>query len=133
VRAFAVDSAEAPVEGAGDVQSGHLTWRTLISGDRTPSEEIILGVADFPPHGTLNMHRHAPAEVYFGLSGEGVVTVNGVPFKIAQGIAVYIPGNTDHGVVAGERGLSFVYGFARDSFASILYQFRDETPPRALT
>jgi len=130
---FSVSAAETPLEGAGDVQSGHLTWRTLISGDRTPSDEITLGVADFPPHGTLNLHRHGPAEFYFGLSGEGTVFINGASFKIAQGVAIFIPGNSEHGVVAGDRGLSLVYGFARGSFDNIIYHFRDEAQPRALT
>ena len=130
---FSVSVGETPLEGAGDVQSGNLTWRTLISGDRTPSDQITLGVADFPPHGTLNVHRHEPAEFYFGLAGEGTVLANGVPFRIAQGIAVFIPGNTDHGVVAGDRGLSIVYGFARRAFDGVIYDFQDGTQPHSLT
>ena len=133
VRPFSVSIGQAPLEGAGDVQSGSLTWRTLISGDRTPSDQITLGVADFPPHGTLNLHRHEPAEFYFGLAGEGTVFANGLPMRIAQGIAVFIPGNTDHGIVAGDGGLSIVYGFAQGAFDAIIYDFRDGTQPRNLT
>ena len=133
VRPFSISVEQAPLEGSGDQQSGHLTWRTLISGDRTPSEQLTLGVADFPPHGTLNMHRHEPAEFYFGLSGEGTVCADGVSFRIAQGIAVFIPGNTAHGVVAGDRGLSIVYGFARRAFDGVIYDFQDGTQPHSLT
>jgi quercetin dioxygenase-like cupin family protein len=132
VRPFAVDSVDAPLEGTGDTQSGHLTWRTLLSGDRTPTDQITLGVAEFPPLGTLNRHRHEPAEFYFGLSGEGTVFVGGASFRIAPGIAVFIPGSTEHGVVAGDRGLSFVYGFARRSFDQVIYEFMDGTAPRSL-
>jgi quercetin dioxygenase-like cupin family protein len=132
VRPFSVKIGQASFEGAGDVQSGNLTWRTLISGDRTPSEQITLGVADFPPHGTLNVHRHEPAEFYFGLRGEGTVFVNGASFRIAPGIAVFIPGNTDHGVAAGGQGLSLVYGFARRAFDGVIYEFKDGTLPRSL-
>jgi oxalate decarboxylase/phosphoglucose isomerase-like protein (cupin superfamily) len=105
----------------------------LISGDRTPSDQITLGVADFPPHGTLNVHRHEPAEFYFGLTGEGTVFVNGASFRIAQGIAVFIPGNADHGVLAGHQGLSIAYGFARRAFDGVIYEFKDGTQPRSLT
>lgn len=133
LRPFSVSIGETPLEGSGDLQSGNLTWRTLISGDRTPSDQITLGVADFPPHGTLNVHRHEPAEFYFGLAGEGTVLINGVSFRIAQGIAVFIPGNTDHGVVAGDRGLSIVYGFGRRAFDDVIYDFQDGTRPRSLT
>lgn len=125
-RPFAVSIDDTPVEGSGDAQSGLLTWQTLISGDRTPSDEMILGVANFPPHGRLNLHRHAPAEFYFGLAGDGTVTAGGVPLTITKGVAVYIPGNTQHGVVAGADGLSILYGFARRAFSDIVYDF-DET------
>jgi quercetin dioxygenase-like cupin family protein len=57
----------------------------------------------------LNVHRHEPAEFYFGLSGEGTVVAKGIEYRIAKGVAVFIPGNTDHGVVAGQGGLSHGY------------------------
>jgi quercetin dioxygenase-like cupin family protein len=122
---FAVKLEDSPVEGVGDTQSGLLTWRTLISGDRNPSDQLIIGVADFPPHGQLNVHRHEPAEFYFGLSGGGTVVARGVEYRIAKGIAVFIPGNTDHGVVAGPGGLSMLYGFAQRAFSEIVYDYGD--------
>jgi len=133
VRPFSINVEGTPFEGVGDLQSGNLTWRTLISGDRTPSDQLTLGVADFPPHGTLNVHRHEPAEFYFGLSGEGTVFVGGVSFRIAQGIAIFIPGDTDHGVIAGDHGLSIVYGFARRSFDDVVYDFQDGIQPHSLS
>jgi quercetin dioxygenase-like cupin family protein len=120
---FAVNLEHSPVEGVGDSQSGQLTWRTLISGDRSPSDQLIIGVADFPPHGRLNGHRHEPAEFYFGLSGEGTVVANGTEYRIAKNVAVFIPGNTHHGIVAGPSGLSILYGFARHAFSEIVYDY----------
>jgi quercetin dioxygenase-like cupin family protein len=133
VRPFSINVEGTPLEGLGDLQAGNLTWRTLISGDRTPSDQLTLGVADFPPYGTLNVHQHEPAEFYFGLQGEGTVLADGVSFRIAQGIAIFIPGNTDHGVIAGDRGLSIVYGFARRTFDDVIYDFQDGTKPHSLT
>lgn len=133
VRAFSISVEEAPLEGLGNLQSGNLTWRTLISGDRTPSDQLTLGVADFPAHGTLNLHRHEPAEFYFGLAGEGTVFVNGASFTIAQGIAVFIPGYAEHRVIAGDLGLSIAYGFARRAFDAVLYDFKDGSQPYSLT
>lgn len=123
VRPFAVRLEDQPVEGLGDVESGNLTWRTLISGDRTPSSEMIVGVANFPPHGKLRLHRHQQAEFYFGLFGEGIVTAGGAPFRIAKDIAIYIPGNTEHGITVGEFGLSILYGFACHAFDEVVYRF----------
>jgi quercetin dioxygenase-like cupin family protein len=120
-RPFAVSVQATPIEGEGDVESGELTWQTLISGDRTPSTELTVGVAHWPPHGRLLAHRHAPAEFYFGLAGEGTVVADRQSFRIAPGIAIYIPGHTEHEVIAGADGLSIVYGFARDTYNEIEY------------
>jgi quercetin dioxygenase-like cupin family protein len=127
-QAFRVSLETQPLEGVADAQSGNLSWRTLISADRTPSAELTVGVADFPPHGRLNLHRHEPAEFYYGLSGEGTVTANGLPLKIARGIAVFIPGNTEHGVEAGDAGLSILYGFARAAFRDVVYHYTPIEP-----
>ncbi|HWG70611.1 MAG TPA: cupin domain-containing protein [Steroidobacteraceae bacterium] len=123
VRPFAIHLDRTPVEGAGDAKSGNLTWKTLISADRMPSAEMVLGIANFPPHGKLNLHRHCPAEIYFGLSGAGTVTVDGETFGIAQGVAIFIPSNCEHGVVAGDAGLSLAYCFAQDAFGDIEYRY----------
>ncbi len=120
---FAADLEHQPYEGGTDPQIGCVSWRTLISSDRTPSRDLVLGVAEFDAFGTLNLHRHKPAEFYFGLSGEGVVEIDGVGHRIAPGIAVFIPGNAEHGVVAGANGLSFVYGFPENAFEDVNYTF----------
>jgi quercetin dioxygenase-like cupin family protein len=120
---FAIDSAALAVEGGTDPAFGTVTWKTLISGDRTPTSEFVLGMAEFEAHGTLHPHRHAPAEFYIGMSGNGVVTIDGVAHSIAAGVAIYVPGNAEHGVVAGPEGLRFAYGFAEAAFAGIAYHF----------
>lgn len=122
---FTASLDDRPVER--DPDSGSVTWRTLISSDRTPSGELIFGVAEFPPHGDLLPHWHEPAELYFGLGGSGTVTIDGASFAIAKGVAVFIPGKCVHGVVAGADGLSFAYGFARDDYGSIVYHMVDAT------
>jgi len=129
LRAFTVTESETPVEGQGDRESGDLTWRTLISANRTPSAEMSVGVAHFTPGGYLNPHRHEPAEFYYGLTGSGIVTVDGERFDIKPGIAVYIPGNREHGIEAGHEGLSLLYGFARDDYDTIAYTFTHSGAP----
>ncbi|WP_095588298.1 cupin domain-containing protein [Actibacterium ureilyticum] len=120
---FSVNLDSLPVEGGTDPAFGSVTWRTLVCGDRTPSRDMVLGVAEFGPYGTLLPHRHAHAEFYLGLSGDGVVTLGGVPHQIAPGVAIYVPGDAEHGVVAGPVGLRFAYGFAADRFADVTYRF----------
>lgn len=118
-----VDAASQMLEGGTDPAFGTVRWRTLFCADRTPTTQLVLGVAEFEAGGTLLPHRHAPSEFYFGLTGSGVVTIDGVAHRIAPGIALYIPGDVEHGVVAGEEGLQFLYGFPRDRFGEVEYRF----------
>ncbi|WP_284176647.1 cupin domain-containing protein [Frigidibacter sp. SD6-1] len=120
---FVRNLADLPAEGGVDPVFGNVTWRTLISSDRTRSNDLVLGVAEFPPHGMLNLHRHEPPEFYFCLSGSGTVMIDGRAHVVAAGAAVYIPGNAEHGVQAGADGLAFAYGFAKDAFGDVSYQF----------
>jgi quercetin dioxygenase-like cupin family protein len=123
LNAFVRSCRDVPLETDDHPVHGNVSWHTLISGDRTPSNELVFGVADFEPAGFLGLHRHSQAEFYFGLQGEGTVTVDGEPFRIAPGVALFIPGNAEHGVVASAQGLSFAYGFAAESFSAIEYRY----------
>ena len=107
--AVAANAQETPLEGGEDPAFGTVRWRTLFSGDRTPTRGMVLGIAEFGPFGTLLPHRHGPAEIYFGLSGAGVVTIDGVPHPL------------------GPEGLRFLYVFPRDSFADVEYRFSSAT------
>jgi len=121
--AFTVDASQTPLEGGTDPMYGTVKWRTLINGSAHSEREFVLGIAEFGPYGTLLPHRHSPAEYYLGLSGNGTVTIDGVPHIIAPGIAVYVPADAEHGVVAGADGLQFAYGFAEPAFETIEYRF----------
>ena len=56
---------DQPIEGGFDPIFGDVTWQTLISGDKTASNGLVLGVATFPANGVLHLHRHAPPEYQF--------------------------------------------------------------------
>ncbi len=118
---------DLPIEGGTDPVYGDVTWRTLISADRTASSDFLLGVAEFPANGLLHLHRHAPPEFYLCLSGSGVVTIDGLQHAISAGSAVFVPGNAEHGVTAGPDGLSFAYGFAQNAFSDIEYVFSENS------
>ncbi len=121
--AFTVDAATTPLEGGTDLAFGTVRWRTLITGNEHTKREFVLGIAEFEPHGTLLQHRHDPAEFYLGIEGDGVVTIDGTPHRIAAGIAVYVPANSEHGVIAGSCGLRMTYGFAEGAFSDVEYRF----------
>jgi len=118
-----VESAQMPLENGREAGYGSCSWRTLVCGDRTPSADVVLGLAEFGPGETLEPHRHSQAEVYYGLSGHGWVTIDGEVHEIAPGVALYLPGEAEHGVVAGAEGLSFVYSFPTGRFSDVDYRF----------
>lgn len=128
IRPFAIHLDEVPSESEPERSADNLTWKTLISADRTPSAEVVVGVASFPPGGVLSDHRHQHAEFYFGLSGDGIVAAGEVTMHIRPGTAIFIPGNAEHSIRAGDGGLSIVYGFATSAFADVIYHYSADDP-----
>ena len=114
------------VEGWDDPGRGSITWRTIFSSERTPTAGPTLGVAELAPDATVGNrpHRHAPAEVYYVIAGEGVVTIDGESSAVRAGSAVFVPGGAEHCLAnTGTTTLRFLYTFAVDSFDDVTYVF----------
>jgi len=60
---FVTALEDQPVEGGFDPVFGDVTWQTLISGDKTASKGLVLGVATFPANGVLHLHRQSSTSV----------------------------------------------------------------------
>jgi mannose-6-phosphate isomerase-like protein (cupin superfamily) len=121
-----VHEDDLPLERWAPDGPGAVTWRTLLSGDRTASEGLTVGVAEVAPGAPddLVLHRHAPAEIYAVLAGDGVVVVDGLEHRVRAGSAVFIPGGAWHAARnVGEVPLRMLYAFAVDSFADVVYEF----------
>jgi mannose-6-phosphate isomerase-like protein (cupin superfamily) len=115
---------DAPGDGWADEVHGTVTWRTLLSGDLTPSEALTAGVATIAPGQELRQHRHTPPELYYILAGAGLVTIDGVQHEVGPQTAVFIPGDALHGIRnVGAEPLRFLYAFAVDSFGTVEYRF----------
>jgi mannose-6-phosphate isomerase-like protein (cupin superfamily) len=116
-----------PRESFDDASRGTASWVTLFSGDITPTSAMSAGVMELPPNGgTLEPHRHAQAEIYFVAEGSGLVTIDGLEQTIGAGAAVFIPGDTLHGVRnVSAAALRIFYVFPTDSFAEVIYRFPD--------
>lgn len=105
---------------------GRVRFRTMLSGDRTPSEAITMGVAELGPgeSRSLRLHRHEAPEAYFILAGTGVVNIDGREHPVCAGSAVFVPGGVRHGAFnTGVDTLRLLYVFAVDSFADVEYEF----------
>jgi mannose-6-phosphate isomerase-like protein (cupin superfamily) len=126
LEAFVIHEEDCAFEGWSEPSPGRVRWRTLISGDRTPTSLLTAGVAELEPGESraFRPHSHAQAEVYYILSGQGIVTISGTEHAVRAGSAVFIPGSTEHGAQnTGAELLRLFYVFPANSFAEIEYEF----------
>ncbi len=124
-----VDAHSLPDERWQDQTRGTIRFRTLFSAPETPTEGLVCGVAMLSAGDTFVLHSHAHPEVYFGLEGEGEVTIDGRQYRLAPGVALFIPGGAIHGIPRANGPLKWFYSFAADSFTDIVYRFAHEAAP----
>jgi mannose-6-phosphate isomerase-like protein (cupin superfamily) len=93
-----VTGVEAVERQTWDDPRGRLAFHTLVSGEATPSNGLVAGVAIVEPGGELAPHSHAQQEIYFVLEGAALVTIEGVERKVALGATVFIPGHARHAI-----------------------------------
>ena len=108
---------------------GIVTWRTLVSGDRTPTAGLTIGTAEIAPGASEvgARHHHADHEVYYVIAGTGLVHLDGVEHPIEPGSVVFVPGDTPHFVRnTGEDTIKLLYAFAVDSFSDVHYVHEDQ-------
>lgn len=127
VLGYAVHLDDLPTEAFEEPTRGSVTWKMLCDGDVNQTRGLTAGVAMMGPGGTLEPHRHTPCEFYFGLAGSGTVKIGDVHHKISAGTAVFLPGDAEHGVVAGDEGLTFLFVFPVDRLNEVDYRFSQLT------
>jgi len=111
-------------EGRSDV----IRWRTLLSGERTPSRGISMGTLELPPGSCLEAHHHAPLEAYYITEGSGTLWLGDEPRAVRAGDVVYIPGDAVHGVRnTGGEVLKLVWMFPTRTWPEIEYH-PDDVP-----
>ena len=123
---FVSNEALSEVEGWNDPVRGVVSWRTLLSAGRTPSDSLTMGVAEVgePGEGGFRLHRHAQSEAYYVLSGRGVISIAGAEHPLAPGDVAFIPGGALHGARGvGPEPLRLLYVFAADAFEDVVYEF----------
>ena len=111
-----------PVSGSG----GNVTWKTLLSSSKTPSNTLTSGLARCAAKGGhLKCHRHDHPEMYYVVQGRGIIAIDGAEQEVSKGSVVFIPGNSEHGIrnEDEEEDLVWLYVFAADRFEDVVYRF----------
>jgi mannose-6-phosphate isomerase-like protein (cupin superfamily) len=100
----------------------------LFSSPQTPTDSLCAGIALCPPNtGHLCAHRHAQAELYYIIEGNGIVVIDGIESKVEKGSTVFIPGNAEHEIRnVADTELRWFYVFPTGSFGDVVYRFSDE-------
>ena len=123
-----LNEAQCELEVREEAFGGEVQWRTLLSGDRTHTDSLTLGVVDIHTRlgGRPRLHRHAQPEAYYVLSVRGTICIGGAERDLSPGDTAFIPGLAWHGAwcVGGET-LRILYVFAADSFADVEYEFAE--------
>jgi len=105
-------------------ERGALRWRDLFAGNPEDGANITLGVATLHRGETLEPHRHSEPETYYTLAGRGIVTIEGEPHPVAPGVAIFIPGDAEHGIRNDhDETLEILYVFAVSDFNQVVYRF----------
>ena len=75
-----------------------MQWWTLVSGVRTASNQLTAGIAEIPVGADIpeRGHTHDAAEIYFFISGAGLMSVNGEIARVLAGDTVFIPEGAEH-------------------------------------
>lgn len=121
--AVMVDQSDLQAETWADPARGSIAWKTLISGDVTATDTLVCGIAIMAAGDTFALHSHPQPELYFGLEGEVDVMINGSPHRLKPGVALFIPGDAVHGVLAARQPVRWFYTFAANAFPDIAYSF----------
>lgn len=122
-RPVRIDQASLPDATWDDPARGSVRWKTLISGDVTATDTLVCGIAMMAPGDTFALHSHPQPELYFGLEGAVDVMIDGTTHCLKPGVALFIPGNAVHGVLAADQPVRWFYTFAADAFPDIAYTF----------
>jgi mannose-6-phosphate isomerase-like protein (cupin superfamily) len=124
----ATHTSAFPSESFADPNRGNVTWHKLFSQTSTQTSDLSAGVAICPRHtGYFRQHRHTQAEIYYILEGRGTVVIDGIEYPVEKGCALFIPGNSEHGVVNNtEDDLKWLYVFPTESLTKVHYKFSHE-------
>lgn len=74
-------------------------WTALLSGElNTGSREISIQITHIESNGFQPLHSHPQDQCYYIIEGSGLITINDEERLVNIGDAIFIPGNSHHGI-----------------------------------
>ena len=103
-----------------------IRWKLLISGNKTPTNGMVFGIAEIPPGAEHLRHTHLEPETYFVTEGKGIVSIEEKDSEIDPGSIIYIPSEAPHSVrCIGTQALKFIFLLPCDRWDHVKYNFID--------
>jgi len=62
-------------------------------------KNIAAGLTILPPSGQSDNHRHVEGEMFYVVSGTGLIQVGGKKAKLAPGVAIWVPSGVNHQLI----------------------------------
>ncbi len=85
------------------------TIRSILDLTNAPVENQSLAEASLPLDGSTQRHYHkASEEIYFILTGSGLIEIDGETREVAPGDAILIPAGTRHQITSKSNDLRFL-------------------------
>lgn len=108
---------------------GKIRWKILVPLKGRVSADLSLGLAEMEPGGRIVLHHHPAAEIYYCLSGTGLVQISGEDHQVGPGDTVFIPKGAEHRMDnTGQELLRFLFVFPGDSHVDIPYSYLESGP-----
>ncbi len=98
------------------VREEGITSYLLASPRTSDSEHLTTTLVEIKPGGEQRIHSHAPEQVYYVLTGQGLITVADETAHIGPGDCIFIPSEQPHGLRNDGKVLLRYFSAAAPSF-----------------
>ena len=81
------------------IRNEGITSYLLASALTSSARYLTTSLVEIKPGGNQRIHRHEPEQVYYILEGSGLMIVGDREVHVESGDCVFIPSDTEHGLV----------------------------------
>ena len=79
-------------------QAAGTTSYLLVSPWTCGSSHLTTSLVEMEPGGSQRAHRHEPEQIYYFISGTGMMSVEDETWEVTEGDCVLVPANSTHSI-----------------------------------